>query len=125
MRITPNLSDEAVLGELGSRLERIRLERNLTQRELAALAGVERKAIQRIESGAPVTMTSLVRIMRALGLTDALEELLPPSTPSPVELLELSGRRRRRASGSRRRPARPPGESTPWRWGDGSPPPQS
>ncbi|HEY7830333.1 MAG TPA: helix-turn-helix transcriptional regulator [Solirubrobacteraceae bacterium] len=121
MKIKSYLTDEAVLSELGARLERQRLERNLTQRELATQAGVERKAVQRMESGEPVKLTSFVRVLRALGLVDALEQLVPEPVPSPIELLKLHGKERRRASGTRGR--RPPNrekrvESAPWQWGD-------
>ena len=120
MRITPELTDEAVLGELGRRIARTRRERNLTQRELAEEAGVERKALQRVEAGESVRLVSLVRVLRALGLLEALDGLVPEPAPSPIELLALEGRRRRRASGGRaRRGASDLGPG--WRWGDERP----
>jgi transcriptional regulator with XRE-family HTH domain len=121
MKITERLTDEAVLAELGERLSRTRLERNLTQRELAAEAGVERKAIQRIEAGDSVTLVSLIRVLRAMGLLEALDGLVPEPTPSPVELLALQGRRRRRASGERARPVARGERPGRWRWGDERP----
>jgi hypothetical protein len=36
MKITKQVTDEAILAELGGRLARIRLDRNLTQAQLAA-----------------------------------------------------------------------------------------
>jgi transcriptional regulator with XRE-family HTH domain len=121
MKIQGYLTDEAVLTELGARLERTRLERNLTQRELAAEAGVERKAVQRIEGGESVKLVSLVRVLRALGLIDALEQLVPEPVPGPIELLNMHGHSRRRASGEHRRSRPAKGETTPWRWGDETP----
>ncbi len=132
MRIASYLTDEAVLSELGARLERHRLERNLTQRELAAWAGVERKAVQRIEAGEAVKLTSFLRVLRALGLLDALDQLVPEPLPSPIELLKLRGKERRRASGERggrvrgRRASAPqgrqrPAQGAPWHWGDEGP----
>ena len=121
MKITERLTDESVLAELGERLSRTRLERNLTQRELAAEAGVERKAIQRIEAGDSVTLISLIRVLRALGLLEALDGLVPEPTPSPIELLALQGRRRRRASGTRARAPSPGERPASWRWGDERP----
>jgi len=121
MKITALTTDAAVLGELGERLSRTRLERNLTQRELAAEAGVERKAIQRLEAGESVTLLSLIRILRALGLLEVLDGLVPEPTPSPIELLSLQGRRRRRASGARARGSGRRSQPGTWRWGDERP----
>lgn len=121
MKISSHLTDEAVLAELGSRLARTRLERNLTQRQLAEEAGVERKALQRIESGESVRLVSLIRVLRALGLLDALDGLIPEPAPSPIELLALQGRRRRRASGERGRSPGGRERTASWRWGDERP----
>jgi transcriptional regulator with XRE-family HTH domain len=121
MKITEYLTDEAVLSELGARLRRTRLERNLAQRELASEAGVERKVLQRIEAGEPVTLTGFIRVLRALGLLDALNQLVPEPTPSPIELLKLHGNRRRRASGSRLKSPLAQEQPTPWHWGDETP----
>ncbi len=118
MKIQHYLTDDAVLSELGGRLERTRLERNLTQRELAQEAGVERKAVQRIEAGEPVKLTSFIRVLRALALLDALDGLVPEPAASPIELLRLHGKRRRRASGARRKNTPEQQETRPWRWGD-------
>ena len=63
MKIDAYLTDEAVLSELGSRLGRARLERNLTQRELAEEAGVERKAVQRLEAGESVKLSTFIRVL--------------------------------------------------------------
>jgi transcriptional regulator with XRE-family HTH domain len=91
-------TDEAVLVELGRRLERRRLDRNETQAELAARAGVDRTTVIRIEQGAGGTVKALLRILRADGLLGGVDALVPAPEPSPLELLERRGRRRRRAS---------------------------
>lgn len=119
MRIEPTMTDEAVAAELGERIRRTRLEGDLTQFALAARAGVERKAVQRVEAGESVRLTSFIRILRGLGLLDGLDRLVPEPTPSPIELLKLRGRQRQRASGSRRKSQKPAGRSSgAWRWGD-------
>ena len=118
MRIEPQLTDEAVLRELGERLARLRLSRNLTQRQLGERSGVARTAIQRIEAGEPVTTTNLVRVLRALDALDALERLIPPPAPSPIAELKLRGRQRRRASGAHGGAGAAPDRRGPWKWGD-------
>jgi len=120
MHIEPQLTDEAVLGELGDRLAALRLSRNLTQRQLAKQAGLARTLVQRIEAGEPVTTPSLIRVLRTLDMLDALDRLIPQSSPSPVQELKLRGRQRRRASGAHGRPDETSGSGRPWRWGDES-----
>src|ERR1019366_3336102 len=121
MRIEPRLTDEAILGELGERLARARLGRDLTQRELGRQAGVGRSVVQRIETGEPVTTTNLVRVLRGLDMLDALDLLIAQSAPSPIQELRLRGRERRRASGAHGGAGEPaPDTSRPWRWGDES-----
>ena len=118
MRISRQLSDEAILQELGSRLAAARLARNLTQAALAEEAGVSKRTVERLESGEVASrLSGLVRVCRVLGLIDRLDALVPLAAPGPVEQLKLAGRARQRAS-KPRRPA--PGRSRKWTWGDGS-----
>ena len=120
MRIKAELTDETILSELGERLARLRLSRDLTQQRLGEQAGVGRALVQRIERGEAVTTTNLVRVLRALDALDALDRLLPQSAPSPVQELKLRGRERRRASGARGSGGESPDQARPWRWGDES-----
>jgi transcriptional regulator with XRE-family HTH domain len=114
MKIEPGNSDSTILAEIGRRLARTRLERNLSQEQLAAESGVSKATIERLEAGAPIKSTSLIRVLRSLGRLDALDRLLPEPLPSPVERLRLQGRRRQRAG----IPRKGGGEPGPWRWGD-------
>ena len=116
MKIEASFSDSAVLEELGERLARTRLERNLSQERLATEAGLSKATVERLEAGEPVKSTSLIRILRALGQLEALDQWLPEPLPSPIERIHLQGRRRRRARSSRGKPGTE--EKGPWRWGD-------
>ena len=111
------MTDAAVLAELGARLSRLRLQRNLTQAQLAQEAGVSKRTVIRLESGESVQVTNLIRLIRALGLLGNLDAFVPPPLPSPVEQLRSRTKERRRASPAVRRRG-PPAE---WRWGDESP----
>jgi len=117
MKITAPLSDDAVLAELGRRLAQTRLERNLTQAELGDEAGIGLATVQRLESGRPARLTSLIRVLRILGLLEALELLVPEPTPSPIERLKLHGKKRRRAARPRSTGS-PREDAKPWMWGD-------
>lgn len=117
MRLEPLHTDDLVLAELGARLARTRLERNMDQRRLATEAGVSKRTVERLEAGEPVTMSSFIRVLRALGLLDRLDQLVPEPLPSPIERLKTSGRQRKRASG--RRGGEPESRRTEsWTWGN-------
>jgi len=111
-------SDESVLRALGERIAAARLDRNLTQRELAQRAGVSRIVVQRLESGQAITTANLVRALRVLDLLDALDAALPQTHVSPVQELARRGKERRRASGSRGQKEPTAREREAWRWGD-------
>lgn len=99
MRIVKEATDEAILSELGGRLARMRLEKNLTQAQLAERAGVSKRTVERLERGdvAP-QMSGFIRVCRALELVERFELLVPEPVMSPMLQLRLGGKRRRRAS---------------------------
>lgn len=115
MKITNDQSDEVVSRELGARIKRIRLERNLDQRQFASEAGIGRGTLQRLENGSSTNLTTLLRVLRTLGMLDAADRLVPEPVPSPIEQLERGGRQRRRA-----RPKEPgeEGRGRPWTWAE-------
>lgn len=106
-------ADDAVLAGLGERLARCRLDRELTQAELAEQAGVSKRTVERLEAGASVQLASFIRVLRALDLLGALEHAIPATGPRPMELLKGKGKPRQRAPGSR--VADDPGEEA-WTW---------
>ena len=130
------MTDAAVLAELGRRLTRHRLERNWTQAELAAEAGVGQATVQRAERGESVQMTSMIKLLRALELLGGLDVAVPESIDLPIAQLEREQRKtRRRARGRHGRPGGGPRarrdcrgaarrgrgrrDEEPWKWGDG------
>ncbi len=116
MKISAQMTDAVVLAELGRRLERIRLDRNLSQDRLATEAGVSRQTVGRIESGGAAKLPAVIRILRALGMLEALELAVPEPLPSPIQQLERKGKQRQRARGApaHHREDRETGE---WSWG--------
>jgi transcriptional regulator with XRE-family HTH domain len=120
MKIVESNTDEVVLGEIGARLKRLRLERNLTQAELAREAGVSKITVERLEAGQAAKLQTLIRVLRVLGLLEALNPLLPEPMPSPIETVRLRGKTRQRASGARRNPDSSPRRGGKWSWGDQS-----
>jgi transcriptional regulator with XRE-family HTH domain len=122
MRLDELRTDEAVLREIGARLEQLRLARNRSQLQMAQDAGVGRATIQRIERGESVQLTSLVKLLRALGLLGELEAAIPAAVESPIAELERRNRPSRRRASSRRTASPSARADRPWRWGDEGPP---
>ena len=117
MQIDDQLTDESILLELGGRLARLRLEKNLTQSELARQAGIGVRTVQRLETGAAaIQLSGFLRVCRTLGLVRRFDLLIPEPVASPILQLKQKGKTRRRAA---RTPA-VPGEPKPWKWGDES-----
>src|SRR5271165_1420573 len=121
MHLDEIMTDAAVLAELGRRLERRRLERNWTQAEMAAEAGVGQATVQRAERGESVQMTSMIKLLRALELLAGLDVAVPESIDLPIAQLEREQRKRRRRARGRRGGsggASVASVEEPWRWGD-------
>lgn len=112
------MSDESVLAELGARFASARLARNLTQAALADQAGVSKRTVERLESGAVATQLSgFLRVCRVLGLVEHFESLIPEAVASPMEQLERQGGKRQRATGKKAAAAKP---GKKWTWAEPS-----
>jgi transcriptional regulator with XRE-family HTH domain len=98
MKIQSQMTDDRVLAELGARLARVRLEKDLTQKDLATEAGVGVRTVQRLESGEVATqLGGFLRVCRVLGLLGRLDAFIPEPLPSPMAQLKREGRKRKRA----------------------------
>lgn len=114
MRFENGLADEAALREFGGRVARLRLDRNLTQRQLADEAGISRHTLLRLEDGHSVALSAVLRVLRALDLLEGLEALVPELLPSPLEQLERERGQRQRASGAQ---VSDDTDGSAWKWG--------
>ena len=94
-----DLTAHAIAGELGDRIKIARLNANLTQKALAKKAGVSLKAVTNGEKGKS-TLESMIAILIALEITEQLNFFLPKQEISPVQLIELKGKERKRATSS-------------------------
>jgi transcriptional regulator with XRE-family HTH domain len=75
---------------------RYRLERNLTQQELAERAGMSLSSLRRFERTGEIAFLSLVRIAMALDATEGLMGLFPEQIRSLEDVLEKPRRQRGR-----------------------------
>ena len=91
-----DLTPHAIAAELGDRIKTARLNANLTQKAVAQKAGVSLKAVTNCEKGKS-TLESMVAILIALEITEQLNAFIPKQEISPVQLIELKGKERKRA----------------------------
>ncbi len=75
-------SFEEICAELGARLRRQRLAQLITQKELAARAGLSVGTVKTLEATGQSSLDSLVRVVSALGLVDELSGLFVLKTNS-------------------------------------------
>ena len=108
-----NLTSRTLRIELGRRLAKLRLAKNVTQRTLAEEAGIGLRTLRRIEAGQPSGLDSLLRVAITLGLGEGLLNAVPPLEVRPIERVDSGGRERQRA---RPRKGASPGE--PWSWAE-------
>ena len=106
-------SEYSILCELGIRLADYRIRIPLTQAELAKKTGLSVHTITNVESGRSVQMSNLIKILRALGLQQNLDILVPRIMDHPTEIRELGRNRKRATSPAYRK--KPDGA---FKWGD-------
>lgn len=105
-------SPEVIAQEIGQKLERLRLSRNVTQSQLATDAGISERTLRRLEAGNNPTLDSLVRVLIALKIQDNADLLVPDSRIRPIERVRTKGMERQRSSSTK-------AVKTPkkWEWG--------
>jgi transcriptional regulator with XRE-family HTH domain len=117
VNVQHDIPDAAQLDQIGSRLADLRLARNLTQAEVAEQAGVSKRTVERLESGATATqLSTFLRVCRVLGLQDRLELLLPKPVASPVAQLKQQRQTRKRASSQPEAAEAETGKRKRWEW---------
>jgi transcriptional regulator with XRE-family HTH domain len=79
------MSPVELTDELGARVRRERLRRNLSQQTLAERAGVSRLTVTRMEAGSPVTLPSFLSVLVALGRAGDLNAVLAPMEAQTLE----------------------------------------
>ncbi len=93
-----NLSDSAILKEIGNSLKQARLKKNITQEELAKLSGLDRTTIGQLENGRAATLLTLVQILRVLDKLELLNIFSEETEVSPLVVAKLKKQTRKRAS---------------------------
>lgn len=70
---------------LGSRFKDYRLKANMTQKEVAEMAGLSVLTIHRFENGmvTNISLTTFLLLMKAVGSINDLNDLMPEQPESP------------------------------------------
>lgn len=74
-------TDCEVIEDLGHRVRRYRLQKRISQKTLAAKAGVHVNTLRALERNGEVKLASLAAVLRALGERAALEGILASGPP--------------------------------------------
>lgn len=80
-------TDQEILQEIGSRLKGLRKARGINQTEAAERAGIGRNTLYRAEHGDNPTLHTVIRLLRAYGRLNALENFIPKPEISPMTRL--------------------------------------
>ncbi len=71
---------------LAARLKAARLAQGLSQHELARHAGVSTGTVKALENTGKSTLSSLIRIVQALGLVQELQQVFTPNVQSIADM---------------------------------------
>ena len=93
-----SMTEQAIAAEIGRRIEQMRLEKNLTQQQIADEVGLSRVSYRKLVAGSG-KFENFIAVLRVLGRLDLVEQFVPEVTFSPMEQLKLKGRQRKRATG--------------------------
>jgi transcriptional regulator with XRE-family HTH domain len=90
--------------EIGAGLRAIRVNRRMTQSEVAAKAGVSLRSIASLERTGNSSLETYVRALNALQATDVIAKLAPQPQVSPLAILRHAGTVPRRVRHRRQSP---------------------
>lgn len=94
----PILTSYAGIAMLGTRLRNYRIDREMTQQDLALRSGVSLRSIQNFENGRDIQLGNCIKLLIALDLADNLSMLIPDVTTRPSAYLQPEPRQRVRKS---------------------------
>lgn len=115
-----SMTDDAICTMIADRLRQYRLNRNVSQAELADAIGVSRMTISRFEAGSAgaIKFSALIAVLRELDLLDHVDLLVPEVEVSPVQMMKLKGQQRQKAGSPRKSGSvgKPSEEAEPLDW---------
>jgi transcriptional regulator with XRE-family HTH domain len=92
------LSDPAIVQEIGKALKMMRLRMNITQKDLAENAGLDRTTVIQFERGRSPNLLTMIQMLRQLSRLDVLNWTQDEVRLSPLEMWKVMEKTRKRAS---------------------------
>ena len=92
------MTDGVVVKTLCQSIKQMRLNKNLSQEDLAERSGVSRITISRMETGKAINLLTLVQLLRALESLELLNYLNIEPEISPLMVMEERAKYRKKAS---------------------------
>ena len=99
--------------DIGERIAAYRLSLNLRQEDVAETTGISRSTVARLEAGGGGTIDTLIRVLKALGVEDRIETLVPDARVRPMDARPHAARRKRARGAELDK-----GSAGKWTWGD-------
>jgi len=93
------MSDDAIIKTVGNFVRHHRLEQNITQKDLALKAGINRTTLSDLELGRRCQLITLIQVLRILDKLYVFEYFEVKQKLSPIMLAEMEMKKRRKASG--------------------------
>ena len=95
-----SMSNQAIAAEIGQRITQLRLEKNLTQQQVADEIGMSRMGYGKLEKGTG-KFENMIATLRVLQRLDLIEYFIPEIPFSRMEQLKLKGKQRQRATATK------------------------
>lgn len=95
------LTDQAIAKEIGARIQALRLKRNISVEDVAINAGISRQTVYLLLRHGRGTLPNLIAVLRAIDELERLSSLVADVLPSPIQIVRMEGKKRKRASGRR------------------------
>ena len=99
------MSDDAIIKSFGEFVRHHRLEQNLTQKDLASKAGINRTTLSDLELGRRCQLLTLIQVLRVLNKLHVFDSIEVKQKISPMLLAEMEIKLRKKASGGNKNPS--------------------
>ncbi len=101
MKIDIRTPDE-LLVDLGAGIRAKRLHLNMSQDLVAKKAGLHRVSVASLEAGRSSQVTTLVRVLHAIGASRIIDDIAPKETVSPIAIFREETKPQRQRAGKAR-----------------------